>query len=107
MLYGFFVTLYVIVCILLVFFILIQKGKGGAGLGAIGGGSQMLFGGSGGQDIFQKITWILGAIFIVGSLILSLMKSTQSQSFSYTRTAKNNIPAAPIEQLPSTEKTTS
>jgi len=40
-----------------------QKGKGGMGLGSMGGGAQMLFGGSGGQDIFQKTTWVLGIIF--------------------------------------------
>jgi preprotein translocase subunit SecG len=34
----------------------------------------MLFGGSGGQDFFQKLTWILGAIILFGSLGLSLLK---------------------------------
>lgn len=37
----------------------------------------MLFGGSGGQDIFQKTTWILGAILIFGSLGLSIWKARQ------------------------------
>lgn len=100
MLYGFLVAGYVFVCILLIAFILIQKGKGGAGLGAIGGGSQMLFGGSGGQDIFQKITWILGAIFIFSSLVLSLMKSTQSQTSRYIRTAQKPAPIMPMKQVP-------
>jgi preprotein translocase subunit SecG len=106
MLYGLLVTIYAIVCLLLVLIILVQKGKGSTGLGAIGGGSQMLFGGSGGQDIFQKITWVLGAIFIAGSLLLSLMKSTQSQSFRYVKT-KQTVPVAPLKQLPISEKTTS
>ena len=52
------------------------------GLGALGGGTQMLFGGSGGQDLFQKMTWILATIFMAGSLILSLMWS-KSASQSY------------------------
>ena len=52
------------------------------GLGGLGGGAQMLFGGSGGQDIFQKITWILGALFMFGSLSLALLKTSQrSTSF--------------------------
>lgn len=46
------------------------------GLGSLGGGAQMLFGGSGGQDLFQKITWVLGSIFMGLSLILALMKSS-------------------------------
>ena len=45
------------------------------GLGALGGGAQTLFGGSGGQDLFQKITWVLGGIFMAGSLGLSILKS--------------------------------
>ncbi len=60
------------------------------GLGNLGGGAQMLFGGSGGQDIFQKITWILGALFMAGSLSLAIIKSRQTKS----------IPAYSRQQLP-------
>ena len=83
MLYGFLLTLYIINCFLLVLIILMQKGKSGLGMGALGGGTQMLFGGSGGQDLFQKITWILGTIFMAGAMILSLMKSTEHKKFRY------------------------
>jgi preprotein translocase subunit SecG len=82
MLYGLLITLYIFVCLFLVLIILVQKGKGSTGLGGLGGGTQMLFGGSGGQDIFQKITWILGAIFIFGSLMLALMRSTQNRTLT-------------------------
>lgn len=61
------------------------------GLGAFGGGTQMLFGGSGGQDLFQKVTWGLGAVFLFGSLLLALMKSSQvstSQYVSYLNNVK-------------------
>jgi len=75
MLLGLVITLFAFVCFLLVLIILIQQGKGGLGIGSLGGGAQMLFGGSGGQDIFQKITWVLGGIFMFGSLILALLKS--------------------------------
>lgn len=83
MLYGFLLTLYLINCAFLVLIILMQKGKSGMGLGGLGGGAQMLFGGSGGQDIFQKITWVLGAIFMTGGMMLSLMKSTEHKKFRY------------------------
>ena len=72
MLYGLLVTLFVILCPLLILLVYIQKGKGGMEIGAMGGGSQMLFGGSGGQDFFQKTTWVMGTLFMVGSLLLSL-----------------------------------
>ena len=79
MLYGLLLSLFVIVCFLLILIILVQKGKSSMGLGNLGGGTQMLFGGSGGQDIFQKITWILGTIFIFGSLVLAIMKKPSSR----------------------------
>ena len=83
MLYTFLLTLYIIVCVFLVLIVLIQKGKSSIGLGGLGGGGQALFGGGGGQDIFQKITWILVGIFLLGSLTLSLMKTSQRNSFKY------------------------
>lgn len=97
MLYGLLVTLYVFACVFLVLIVLIQKGKGSTGLGGLGGGTQMLFGGSGGQDIFQKITWILGAIFMFGSLILALMRSTQNRTLNintkaYTQQEAPQVP---------------
>lgn len=53
------------------------------GLGNFGGSNTMLFGGSGGQNIFQKITWGLGFIFMAGSLILSIMKTSMVKSSRY------------------------
>lgn len=79
MLYGLLVTLFVITCFLLILLILIQQGKSSMGIGGMGGGAQMLFGGSGGQDIFQKTTWILGTIFMAGSLLLTIYKSRETK----------------------------
>lgn len=67
------------------------------GIGGLGGGAQMLFGGSGGQDLFQKITWILGAIIIVGSLGLAIVKKRQTQASGYM----NNRPAPTAPRVPS------
>ena len=96
MLYGLLVTLYVFVSIFLMLIVMVQKGKGSMGLGGLGGGTQMLFGGSGGQDIFQKITWVLGTIFIGGSLMLSLMKSRESRTFKYIK--KEVVAQQPTQQ---------
>lgn len=74
MLYTLLTSLFVLMCPLLILIILVQKGKSSMGLGGMGGGSQMLFGGSGGQDLFQKITWTLGALFMGGSLLLAILK---------------------------------
>jgi preprotein translocase subunit SecG len=93
MLFGLLISFYVVLCIFLILIILIQKGKSSMGLGGLGGGAQMLFGGSGGQDMFQKMTWILTAIFLFGSLVLSLMKTSQHSSFRYIK--QQTAPAAP------------
>lgn len=97
MLFGFLLTIFTINCLLLVFIILLQKSKGGMGLGAMGGGTQMLFGGSGGQELFQKITWTMGGIFMLGSLTLAILKTQQNYSTSFIR-GKNA--RAPMAQLP-------
>lgn len=75
--------IYISVSLLLIPLILLQKGKGSMGLGAMGGGTQMLFGGSGGQDLFQKMTWVLGAIFMFGSLTLATLKTQNIKTTRY------------------------
>ena len=74
MLQGFLSFLFALMCLFLILIILIQKGKGSLGIGSLSGNNQMLFGGGGGQNVFQKVTWIMGAILIFGSLGLSTMK---------------------------------
>jgi len=75
MLLGILTVLFALMCFILVFLIFLQKGKGNMGLGAMGGGTQMLFGGGGGQDLFQKTTWVLVALFLSGSLSLAIYKN--------------------------------
>ncbi len=103
MIYGLLLSLFIFVCLFLILIILIQQGKGNMGIGNMGGGAQMLFGGSGGQDVFQKITWGLGALFMAGSLFLSLMRSAGSMP-TYSRYAQR--PTAPIS-APASEPTPS
>lgn len=98
MIFGLLVTLFVFVCFLLVLVILVQQSKGGLGLGSLGGGAQMLFGGSGGQDVFQKMTWILGAIFMIGSLVLALMKAPSNEGRELARRLpSHHVPVRPSD----------
>lgn len=109
-LYGLLISLYVFVSILVVLIILVQKGKSSMGLGGLGGGSQMLFGGSGGQDLFQKITWVLTGIFIALAIILFFMRSTSQESFKYLSEQEptpisapattQEVPVAPASEVP-------
>lgn len=82
MLFELLIFLFILLCLLLVLLVLIQKGKSSLGAAYLGSGAQTLFGGSGGQDIFQKTTWILGALFMGGSLLLGLMKRPSSRLIS-------------------------
>ena len=90
----FLMVLFVILCLFLALLILIQQGKGDMGLGSMGGGSQLLFGGSGGQSFFEKITWIMGALFIFGALGISIMRS-QEHGMSRLKgvTVQKTVPA--------------
>lgn len=98
MLYGLLVTLFIFVCFLLIVLILIQQSKSSLGLGGLGGGTQLLFGGSGGQDIFQKTTWVLGALFMFGSLGLTILKTREAKtSYYFKQSQRSKNP-----QMPST-----
>lgn len=70
-------VLFVIVSALLGIFVLIQQGKGDMGMGSLTSSAQLLFGGAGGQSFLEKITWVLGALFILGALGLSTLKSRE------------------------------
>lgn len=86
----FLMILFVILCFFLAIAILLQQGKGDMGLGGLGGGGQMLFGGSGGQEFFEKITWAMGVLFILGALGLSILR--------YKEAGSTRIKTTPITQ---------
>ena len=74
MLYYLVVTLYVIVCGLLIITILLQQGKGGDIANAFGGGSsQAVFGARSGATLLTRATSVLAALFIIGALALTVI----------------------------------
>lgn len=86
MLYELLLTVFVITSVLLILLVLIQQGKSNMGMGNLGGSAQMLFGGSGGQDVFQKTTWILGTLFMVLSFVLTVMRAHTEESSRFLKT---------------------
>lgn len=91
--YGIFIAGFIIICLMLLLLILIQKGKSSMGIGNLGGGNQMLFGGTGGQDIFQKTTWVLGLLFMSGSLLLAMAKRpSRSNLLSRITNVQKDVP---------------
>ena len=74
MLYYLIVTLYVIVCGLLIITILLQQGKGGDIASAFGGGSsQAVFGARSGATLLTRATSVLAALFVAGALALTVL----------------------------------
>jgi preprotein translocase subunit SecG len=72
MLYYLIVTLYVLVCGLLIITILLQQGKGGDIASAFGGGSsQAVFGARSGATLLTRATSVLAALFVIGAITLA------------------------------------
>lgn len=69
---------FVILSILLVIIILLQSDKS-AGMGILGGSSNTAFGSST-ADIITKITTVMVALFMIGSLALSVAESYRARS---------------------------
>lgn len=87
--------MYGFVCFLTILLVLIQRGKSSMGLGNVGGGNQALFGSSGGQDIFQKITWSFLVIILAGSLFLAVLKgrSNMNNPSYFPKQTRQEVPA--------------
>jgi preprotein translocase subunit SecG len=75
MLYYLAATFYVLVCFVLMLVILLQQGKGGDIANAFGGGSsQAAFGARAGATVLSRATTIAAVLFIVGALVLGMLR---------------------------------
>ena len=105
MLYGFLVTILIVLSFLMVISILVQKGKGSSGMGNFGGSAQQFFGGSGGADFLQKLTWGMGFLFMAITLILALLqvRSLKVSKYSYgsvSGSVSKNSAEKSLEEVP-------
>lgn len=71
MLLGILLTVHIIVCVALIAVVLLQRSEGGA-LG-MGGGNTGFMTARGAGDLLTRTTWILGSIFFVLSLALTVL----------------------------------
>lgn len=77
--YTFVITLHVILCVLLIFIILMQPGKGADVSSAFGGGSaSQLFGASGPGNFLTRGTGIIAGLFMLTSVTLVLYSTKGS-----------------------------
>ncbi len=95
-------TIHVLVCLLLLFVILLQQGRGGDIASAFGGGgSQTAFGARGSATVLTKATTILGALFLVGAFVLGILGQRGTASLISGVEAPVSVPAQPATPAPS------
>lgn len=80
MLLGILLTVHIIVCVALIAVVLLQRSEGGA-LG-MGGGNTGFMTARGAGDLLTRTTWILGSIFFVLSLALTVLAGQERGSSS-------------------------
>src|SRR4051795_9405483 len=94
-------VIHVFTCILLVLVVLIQSGKGAEISSSFGGSSQTVFGSSGGANFFTRFTSGAAAVFMVTSVVLTLMGGASKKSLF------EGVPGtSPVTTQPTAQATT-
>lgn len=90
-----FAVIQIVICVLLVVIILLQEGK--KGMGAIfGGSSSSVFGARGAGNILTKITTVLAILFMINSVWMSYISSSDRSVTDGVVAAEEQ--KAPVEQ---------
>jgi preprotein translocase subunit SecG len=76
----FITVVHLVTCFFVVLVVLMQSGKGAEISATLGGSSQTVFGSAGGANFFQKITYVLAGLFMVTSLLLTVVGSHGQKS---------------------------
>jgi len=101
MLYYLFATLYVLSCLLLLLVVLLQQGKGGDISSAFGGGgSQTAFGARAGATVLTRATTVLGALFMIGAILLGVYGQHGTGSVLSGVKGPAPAPVAPVTPAP-------
>ena len=97
---GFLYVVEVLVCLLLAMAVLLQKPKEGGLGGAIGGGMLEASLGADAGSVLVKTTAVLGAVFLLNTLVLARLTSTVHSHSLMAReaepTAAEQAPALPM-----------
>ena len=96
-------TIHILICLSLIGIVLIQGGKGAeAGASFGGGGSNTIFGASGGQSFLGKVTTGVAVIFMLTSLALAIFwGQSGSSSIMPDQVAPASAPASmPSQSTP-------
>ena len=100
-------SVYVFICLLLLIVVLLQQGKGGDIAAAFGGGgSQTAFGARAGATVLTRATSILGTLFMLGALALSIIGQRGGGGSSVVGGVDAPAPAPQTAPAPTTPPTT-
>jgi preprotein translocase subunit SecG len=93
-------VIHVFTCLLLIFVVLIQSGKGAEISTSLAGSSQTVFGSSGGANFFTRFTSGAAAVFMMTSVVLTIMggqsrKSLFESGASSAPVTQSGTPASP------------
>jgi preprotein translocase subunit SecG len=97
---AFLTTLHVLVATILIFMVLLQKGKGADIGAAFGGASQTIFGPRGAQSFMAKITTGAAVIFMVTSLTLAISSAKKSSVMQGVQPTEQSMPGAAAPLVP-------
>ena len=89
------VVLHILVSILLILVVMIQGGENVDITAAFGGVSQAAFGPRGAVTTLQKITWVLGVIFVCTSVTLAIWATKHSSGSVLEGSPAKTAPATP------------
>ena len=96
---GILLACHIVVCIALIGVVLLQRSEGGA-LG-MGGGPSGFMTARGAGDLLTRTTWILGTLFFVLSLTLTLLAGRERGASSVVdRVKMNNLAPSTLNKTP-------
>jgi len=100
--YALLIIVFVIVCFLLTFIILIQSSKGHGLAGSWAGSSSVgtLFGSRGSAPFLTKITAVLAALFLLIALILGMVTKGTVEQTSIVERERERMLSSPARTLP-------
>lgn len=98
MLLGILLVIQIIVCLALIGVVLLQRSEGGA-LG-MGGGPTGFMSARGAGDVLSRMTWILGGVFFVLSLAITLISTQLSGGSAVDRLNVEALDPSQLNQAP-------
>ncbi len=87
--------LHILVSVLLIVVVLLQGGENVDITAAFGGVSQAAFGPRGSVTLLAKVSWVLGAIFMVTSITLAIYASKHTSGGLLQNAPTKSAPATP------------